>query len=140
MGVPKKTIGFFWVRTRVSEPCILRVMSFADRGLVSISIMKRLEELSRRRISDLFDYVCGVSTGSLIGAMATIYRVPIAEMEEIYKEFSVQMFEQNRFVGAGKLITSHAYYDTELWETILKYFLLSFRHRKIVTVAPYMAE
>jgi len=87
---------------------------------MSISIMRRLEELSRRRIHELFDYVCGVSTGSLIGAMAAIFRVPIAEMEEIYKEFSVQMFERNRLVGVGKLFTSHAYYDTDLWERILK--------------------
>ena len=87
---------------------------------MTISIMKRLEELSKRRIHELFDYVCGVSTGSLIGAMACIYCVPVAEMEEIYKEFSVQMFERNRLVGAGKLFTSHAYYDTELWGRILR--------------------
>jgi len=90
------------------------------RGLVTISILKRLEELSRRRIHELFDYVCGVSTGSLVGAMAAVYRVPVPEMEEIYKEFSIQMFERNRLVGAGKLFMSHAYYDTELWERILK--------------------
>lgn len=122
---------------------ILCVVYFVDRGLVSISIMKRLEELSRLRIYDLFDYVCGVSTGSLIGAMATIYRVPIAEMEEIYKEFSVQMFEQNRFVGAGKLITSHAYYDTQLWETILKYFIFLLHYREIssmIIVVAHTAE
>ena len=97
------------------------VVYCVNRGLVSISILRRLEELSQRRIYELFDYVCGVSTGSLIAAMAGIYRVPIAEMEEIYKEFSVQMFERNRLVGAGKLFTSHAYYDSELWERILKY-------------------
>ena len=102
---------------------------------MSISIMKRLEELSGRRIYELFDYVCGVSTGSLIGAMAAIYRVPIAEMEEIYKEFSVQMFEQNRFVGAGKLITAHAYYDTELWETILRYFSFIILSKIIILVS-----
>jgi len=98
-----------------------------NRGLVTINIMRRLEELSQRRIHELFDYVCGVSTGALIAAMAAIYRVPVAEMEEIYKEFSVQMFERNRLVGAGKLFTSHAYYDTELWERILRFcFLIIF--------------
>jgi len=116
--------------TNKHDVCILGVYRIlvlcnvycVDRGLVSISIMRRLEELSKRRIHELFDYVCGVSTGALIGAMAAIYRVPIAEMEEIYKEFSVQMFDRNRLVGAGKLFTSHAYYDTELWARILRYF------------------
>jgi calcium-independent phospholipase A2-gamma len=90
------------------------------KGLVSISIMKKLEEISQRPIHELFDYVCGVSTGSLIGIMAAVYRVPVSEMEEIYKEFSVQMFERNRLLGAGKLFMSHAYYDTDLWEQILR--------------------
>ena len=90
------------------------------RGLVTIRILKRLEELSHRRIYELFDYVCGVSTGSLIGIMAAVFRVPVQDMEDIYKEFSVQMFERNRLVGAGKLFMSHAYYDNELWENILK--------------------
>ena len=91
-----------------------------SRGLITISILKRLEELSHRRIYELFDYICGVSTGSLIGIMAAVFRVPVQDMEEIYKEFSVQMFERNRLVGAGKLFMSHAYYDTALWENILK--------------------
>jgi len=111
-----------------------------NRGLVSISIMRRLEELSQRRIYELFDYVCGVSTGSLIGAMAAIYRVPIAEIEEIYKEFSVQMFEQNRLVGAGKLITSHAYYDTELWERILRYCEIILSSKVIDLQVPVSAQ
>lgn len=104
-------------------------MNCVDRALVTISIMRRLEELSKRRIHELFDYVCGVSTGSLVGAMAAIYRVPLAEMEEIYKEFSVQMFERNRLIGAGKLFMSHAYYDTEVWERILRYAVLLYCHK-----------
>jgi len=104
--------------------CKCNCVDHVNRGLVTISIMRRLEELSQCRIYELFDYVCGVSTGSLIGAMAAIFRVPVAEMEEIYKEFSVQMFERNRLVGAGKLFTAHAYYDTDLWERILRYCLL----------------
>jgi calcium-independent phospholipase A2-gamma len=92
-----------------------------DRGLATIRILRRLEELSHCRIHELFDYICGVSTGSLIGIMASVFRVPAQEMEEIYKEFSVQMFERNRLVGAGKLFMSHAYYDTELWERILRF-------------------
>ena len=85
-----------------------------------IEIMRRLEEMSRRRIHEMFDYVCGVSTGSLIAIMAAVFRVPPPETEEIYKEFSTQMFARNKLVGAGKLFMSHAYYDTDLWERILK--------------------
>jgi len=93
---------------------------FIDRGLVTISILKRLEKLSNRRIYELFDYVCGVSTGSLIAVMVAVLRIPVQEIEDLYKEFSVHMFERNRLIGAGKLFMSHAYYDTQLWERILR--------------------
>lgn len=81
--------------------------------------MKKLEEVSQKRIHELFDYVCGVSTGALIAVMATAFRVPLIESEQVYKEFSSQMFARNKLVGAGKLFMSHAYYDTQLWEKIL---------------------
>ena len=95
-------------------------MMLMYRGLATISILKRLEMLSNRRIYELFDYVCGVSTGSLIAVMVSVLRIPVQEIEDIYKEFSVQMFERNRLLGAGKLFMSHAYYDTGLWERILR--------------------
>lgn len=99
---------------------VLTLDGGGTRGLIAIEIMKKLEEITQQHIHELFDYVCGVSTGSLIGIMASTFRVPLNDIEQVYKEFSSQMFARNKLVGAGKLFMSHAYYDTDLWETILK--------------------
>ena len=91
-----------------------------SRALVAIEILKQIEEISRRPIYELFDYVCGVSTGSLLGAMMSIWRVPLSDIEHIYKEFSTDMFTRSRWVGALTSVRSHSYYNTQEWEKILQ--------------------
>ena len=82
--------------------------------------MKKLEEASGKKIYEMFDYICGVSTGSLIAALAGVHKIPLDKVEKIYKEFSTEVFERNRLYGVGKLFMSHAYYDTTVWEKVLK--------------------
>ena len=88
--------------------------------MVCIEILKRIEGVTGRPIHEQFDYICGVSTGALIALMIGVFRTPLVEAEGIYKEFSREMFNRSRVAGASGLLTSHAYYDTEFWETILK--------------------
>ena len=97
---------------------------FSFRGLLSIEMMKALEEASGQPIYSLFDFVCGVSTGSLIGIMATVFRVPLDICESVYKRFSREMFERNRLMGTSKLVINYAYYDAALWEKILRYNII----------------
>ena len=47
------------------------------RGLVAIELMKHLERVCQRPIHELFDYICGVSTGSLISIMIGAFRVSL---------------------------------------------------------------
>ncbi|ESO07389.1 hypothetical protein HELRODRAFT_76804 [Helobdella robusta] len=101
----------------------LRVLTLdggGTRGLITINILKQLEQHTGRRIYELFDYVCGVSTGALIGIIAGAFRISLSKTEEIYKKFSRKMFARNRLAGVGKLFMSHAYYDTEFWEDLLQ--------------------
>ena len=87
---------------------------------MAIQTLKKLQEECKTDITNLFDYVCGVSTGSLLAALLFIMKVPISEVEERYIEFSRQMFTRNMVYGTGKLVWSHAFYDTATWEKILK--------------------
>lgn len=42
------------------------------------------------------------------------------DIAEIYKNISSQIFTQSALKGTSNLVWSHSYYDTALWEKILK--------------------
>ena len=91
-----------------------------NRGLMSIQCLKKMEELSNCKIYELFDFVCGVSTGALIVAMVCLYRLPLDECQRLYVDFSRQMFSRSRVIGTGGLVWNHSFYDSSQWEEILK--------------------
>ncbi|XP_059142442.1 calcium-independent phospholipase A2-gamma-like [Physella acuta] len=99
---------------------ILSIDGGGTRGLVTIEFLKALEKQSQRKIYQLFDYVCGVSTGALLAAMICLYKIPLERCEQLYKDCSVQMFTRNRVVGTTKLVLNHGFYDSHSWEEILK--------------------
>ncbi|KAH9520027.1 Calcium-independent phospholipase A2-gamma [Bulinus truncatus] len=99
---------------------ILSIDGGGTRGLVTIEFLKALEKQTHRKIHQLFDYVCGVSTGALLAAMVCLYKIPLDRCEELYKECSVQMFTRNKVVGTTKLMWNHGFYDSQSWEEILK--------------------
>ncbi len=85
-----------------------------------IEILKRLEATTGEQIHRQFDLICGVSTGVLLALMLGVFRIPLSDAETIYKDFSRDMFNRHMFAGASGVLTSQAYYDTQLWENILK--------------------
>ena len=95
-------------------------MKFHYRGLATIELMQHLERASGCRISELFDYICGVSTGALIAIKVGVFKFPLSECSQIYAEFAREMFSQSRVEGVRQLVMSHAYYNTKLWEDILQ--------------------
>ncbi|GFR89127.1 calcium-independent phospholipase A2-gamma [Elysia marginata] len=101
----------------------IRVLSIdggGTRALVTIEFLKALERQTNKSIHELFDYVCGVSTGALLAAMTCLYKLPLDRCEELYKECSVKMFTRNKVVGTTKLVWNHGFYDSVSWENILK--------------------
>lgn len=42
------------------------------------------------------------------------------QIAEIYKNISSQIFNQSALKGTSNLVWSHSYYDTALWEKLLK--------------------
>lgn len=99
---------------------VLCIDGGGTRGLVALETLRTLQEVCKTDLWKLFDYVCGVSTGALILGLVILYRMPPDKCCELYKDLSQDMFTRNRFVGTGHLVWSHAFYDTNIWEDILR--------------------
>ncbi|XP_054464723.1 calcium-independent phospholipase A2-gamma-like [Anoplopoma fimbria] len=103
--------------------CGIRVLSIdggGTRGVVPLQVLKLLEAQTGRKIHQLFDYICGVSTGAVLAFMLGLAHFSLEECADMYRRFGSEVFRQNPLVGTVKMGWSHSYYNTETWETILR--------------------
>ncbi|XP_033825589.2 calcium-independent phospholipase A2-gamma-like isoform X1 [Periophthalmus magnuspinnatus] len=101
----------------------IRVLSIdggGTRGVVPLQVLKVLEAQTGRKIHQLFDYICGVSTGAILAFMLGLAHFSLRECEDMYRRFGSEVFCQNPFVGTVQMGWSHSYYNTETWENILR--------------------
>jgi len=104
----------------------IRVLSIDGggmRGLVALEIVKKLERSTGRRVYEMFDVICGVSTGAILAAFFGFHKMSSGEVSEIYQTIGRKVFSQNVLTGARSWIMQHAYYDAKIYETILKSFV-----------------
>ena len=94
-----------------------------SRGLIPIIILKQLEELCGTKIYNLFDYVCGTSTGALLSGLLFVKKSSLPETEKTYRELSMEVFKMNNLFGISQLFLNHAFYDRKLLERIVRYVL-----------------
>lgn len=99
---------------------ILSIDGGGMRGIAVIRMLQRIEEISGKKICDLFDFICGVSTGAIItSCLIPPNNMSLNRIYDLYRELSSRVFNQSAFWGASMLVWSGAYYDTSLWEKIL---------------------
>uniref|UniRef100_A0A3B5BFW8 Calcium-independent phospholipase A2-gamma-like n=1 Tax=Stegastes partitus TaxID=144197 RepID=A0A3B5BFW8_9TELE len=101
----------------------IRVLSIdggGTRGVVPLQLLKLLEDETGKKVHQLFDYICGVSTGAVLAFMLGLARFSLEECADMYRRFGSEVFRQNPLVGTVKMGWSHSYYNTETWETILQ--------------------
>ncbi|XP_034550972.1 calcium-independent phospholipase A2-gamma-like [Notolabrus celidotus] len=113
----------------------IRVLSIdggGTRGVVPLQVLKILEAETGKKIHQLFDYICGVSTGAVLAFMLGLAHFSLEECADMYRRFGSEVFRQNPLVGTVKMGWSHSYYNTETWETILQEKL---GHRVLITTA-----
>ena len=69
------------------------------RGIVALEVLRALEEKTGKRIYELFDFICGVSTGAIIAAFLSFHKQSVAEVETAYKDLGTEIFTQNLIKG-----------------------------------------
>ncbi|XP_068169524.1 calcium-independent phospholipase A2-gamma-like isoform X2 [Antennarius striatus] len=99
---------------------ILSIDGGGLRGLLALQTLHKLEALTGKPIYKLFDYICGVSTGAILGFMLGVFQIPLNECADLYRKLGSDVFKQNVIVGTVKMGWSHAFYNSESWENILK--------------------
>ncbi|XP_030727010.1 calcium-independent phospholipase A2-gamma isoform X3 [Globicephala melas] len=99
---------------------ILTIDGGGTRGVIALQTLRKLVELTQKPVHQLFDYICGVSTGAILAFMLGLFHMPLDECEELYRKLGSDVFSQNVIVGTVKMSWSHAFYDSQTWENILK--------------------
>ncbi|CAJ1056302.1 calcium-independent phospholipase A2-gamma-like isoform X2 [Xyrichtys novacula] len=99
---------------------ILSIDGGGLRGVLALQTLHKLEALTGKPIYKLFDYICGVSTGAILGFMLGVFQIPVNECDDLYRKLGSDVFKQNVIVGTVKMGWNHAFYDSEAWENILK--------------------
>lgn len=77
------------------------------------------------KVYELFDYVCGTSTGALLSGLLFVKKSTLAETERTYRELSMEVFKMNNLLGISQLFLNHAFYDCKLLEKIIRYESIS---------------
>ncbi|CRL07781.1 CLUMA_CG020735, isoform A [Clunio marinus] len=120
--------------TRPLNTEYLRVLSVDGggiRGIVVIELIKRLEEITNKKLFQLFDFICGVSTGSIFICGLVAEPRTLMEGKDLYKEVARKVFEVsstlNVISSTSRLMWSHAYYDVALWEKLLQEYMTNTR-------------
>ncbi|XP_017777635.1 PREDICTED: calcium-independent phospholipase A2-gamma-like isoform X2 [Nicrophorus vespilloides] len=98
---------------------ILSIDGGGIRGILVIQMLKKLEELTGKRVYEMFDYVCGVSTGAILACSLGAMQRTCDQLHKDYLDISTKIFTQSTIKGTSSLVWSHSYYDTELWEKLL---------------------
>ncbi|KAG8179373.1 hypothetical protein JTE90_012071 [Oedothorax gibbosus] len=99
---------------------ILSIDGGGTRGIMAIEILRQLEATTGLRVHQLFDLVCGVSSGAILGLLLGGLHLTLDEVETMYRKLSNEVFQQSTIWGTGRLMWSHAYYDTTAWVNVLK--------------------
>ncbi|NXL70674.1 PLPL8 phospholipase, partial [Leptocoma aspasia] len=99
---------------------VLTIDGGGTRGLVALQTLRKLEELTGKPVHQLFDYICGVSTGAILAFMLGLFHIPLNDCEELYHKLGSDVFKQNVIVGTVKMGWNHAFYDSDIWEKMLK--------------------
>ncbi|CAB1336463.1 unnamed protein product [Coregonus sp. 'balchen'] len=83
----------------------LALIGYVDpvKGVVPLQVLKQLEAETGKQVHQLFDYICGVSTGAVLAFMLGLARFSLEECADMYRRFGSDVFRQNPLVGTVKM-------------------------------------
>ncbi|KAI1287968.1 Calcium-independent phospholipase A2-gamma [Halotydeus destructor] len=99
---------------------ILSIDGGGMRGIIIVEILRQIESLTGSPIHKSFDLICGVSTGAIVTMLIGALRTDMDQCEQLYRFTSKNLFKSDFWRGTSRLLLTHAYYDSAVWEGILR--------------------
>jgi len=90
------------------------------KGLVLVEVLKALERASGRRIHELFDVVCGTSTGGLLSTMVAGKRASLDDMPAVYERIRATMAGAQDMFSEIHRVTSGTVFDDGMTNRLLQ--------------------
>ena len=72
------------------------------RGMSTIRMLRRLEQGTGKRVHELFDLICGTSTGGILAMAVGVHNHSLDRCDEIYRDLGAQIFSKPRTGDANK--------------------------------------
>ena len=72
------------------------------RGVSTIRMLRRLEQGTGKRVHELFDLICGTSTGGILAMAVGVHNHSLDRCDEIYRDLGAQIFSKPRTGDANK--------------------------------------
>ncbi|KAA8492823.1 Calcium-independent phospholipase A2-gamma [Porphyridium purpureum] len=98
---------------------VLCIDGGGTRAVMSFEMLKHLKRITGREIHELFDVICGTSTGAIVAASIGIMHKSVEEVEALYRDLIGKIFSKTP-VNGPKLLVTKAFYDTKVFEQILR--------------------
>lgn len=99
---PERKQAFEKLKIDPKRRAILCLDGGGMRGILTIQLLKKLEEVAGIPCYDLFDMVAGTSTGGIIAGLITMGKTAV-EIETFYENLVTQVFDKkflgNRFIS-----------------------------------------
>jgi len=90
--------AFEKLKIPVTSRAILCLDGGGIRGILTIQLLKKLEEVAGMPCYELFDMIAGTSTGAIIAGLITTGHAA-ADIEEMYEKLVTKVFEKRFFRG-----------------------------------------
>jgi hypothetical protein len=79
------------------------------KGFVTIEVLKKIEQETGKRIYELFDHICGTSTGAVLACLIGVFKLSLNECESYYKKFVDKIFERNTAASISNLLMTQSW-------------------------------
>lgn len=116
---PERVAAFNRLKINTTDRVILALDGGGMRGILTIQLLKKLEEVAGIPCYELFDMIAGTSTGGIIAGLISIGK-SAAEIEVLYKSLINLVFQNrgmgNRFLNPPQYTKKH--YREKLKELI----------------------